>query len=86
MSVALVNILGRGQVSEQMQILVSRGIALLLTKPSAVFRKMKLEQELVDSLVGVLKQLVSVESNAQAAFQALESSESMTAKLQSILE
>ena len=87
MSQCIIEILGRGgEVPVQFQVLASKGIVLLLTKPQSVIRRMKLDEEMTGVLIGVLKQLVSVESNLHAAFSAVEGSEAMTSKLQSILQ
>ena len=87
MSQSIIEILGRGgEVPIQFQVLASKGIALVLTKPQSVIRRMKLDEEMMGVLVGVLKQLVSIESNLQAAFSSVDGSEAMTSKLQSILQ
>lgn len=86
MSHCLLVILTRGEIPVVIQQNVSRGLSLLFAMPTNEFRKLKLDEELVQTLVSVLKQLVSVEANMQAAMNAVQGSESMTTKLMNVLQ
>ncbi|EAY19728.1 hypothetical protein TVAG_433240 [Trichomonas vaginalis G3] len=85
MSISLLNIITRGEIPAQIQVSLSRCLSLLFTMPQTEFRKLKLDQDLINTLVSVLKQLVTKESNLNSALDSVKGSDVMTNKLYNII-
>ena len=86
MSNYLITFIQQNEIDSEMQILISNGLAKILTQNQSKLNKMKITEELFTQLVAIFKQLCSNEDNLQNAIATINGSQAKLAKLQSLLQ
>ena len=85
-STYLITFMSSHEIDAELQLLIARGTAKLLTMNQTTLQKTKLSQETIGQLVSVLKQLCENPANAAAAHESVACSEGKLAKLDEILQ